>query len=118
MKKLILFVALLAINSAYAADIRLNISSAAKNNPYFLCIYDEGCIRISASNETFPLAKINMGNIKNFGIANPTKNQIYMQPSDRSCQFQVESNQKVTISGNLVMQNSVPHINNLRCQVS
>ena len=118
MKKLILMIlslSLILFNTAHSAEIRLNITSPVKNTHYFLCIYGEGCINIANHSKSFPLNPIDMGNIRKFAITDMTNMKMYTQDSNPSCHFKVKDNQTVKISGNLVVKNSTPYINNLRC---
>ena len=112
----------LALNSAYASDgaqINLHISDAARTNQYFLCIYGAGCFSIKdLEGKSFPIMPMDLGNVTEMVVTDVNTMRMYMQPSANSCNININSGQTVTISGNLVVTNKTPHINNLSCKVA
>lgn len=125
MKKLLttLLSSALLLNTAFAGDaaqLRIHVADPIKENKYFLCIYNVGClsIRAAADGKIFPLQPMNLGNVTKFVVTDVTTMRIYEQEAPKSCDAHVTDNQKVTISGDLVIRNNVPHINNLSCSIT
>lgn len=124
MKKLILALCLFPfISMAYAnpeATLGMRITNPVKNNKYFLCLYDVGCISIKAGDQgkTYPMPAMDVGNILKFVITDVDNMKETMQATNQSCNVKVESGQKLTITGNLIVQNNTPSIKNMKCHVA
>src|SRR5579862_1829567 len=107
-------------NTADAGDgvtLSLKISNPPKNNRYFLCIYGAGCYSLKAgsSGKQFPIPAMDVGNIKKFVVTDTSNMRVYLQSTDRSCNFTVGDNETLKISGHLVVKNSIPYISGLHC---
>lgn len=107
--------------SAFAKTmIRLKIAGTSKENRYFLCIYGVGCLSMQAGSrgKTFYTAPTDMGNIKKLVILDGRNMRMYKNPSNGSCNIEVNDQQTLTISGSLATGGNGPHINGLRCAVA
>ena len=124
MKRLLIsLLCLCFMHTAYADDeakLGFHIADPVKTNKYFLCIYGVGCLSIQAGNNgaTFVMPAMDVGNILKFVITDVDNMQVFMQPTDKSCNVVVNSGQKLTISGQLVVNNASASIKNLHCQVA
>jgi hypothetical protein len=110
------------MNTAFAsehAQLNIKISNPVKENKYFLCLYSIGCLSIRAGNhgKVFPVIPTDIGNIQKIVITDVSNMRMHMQPSVKSCNVVIKPDQKLTISGQLIVKNSTPYINNLRCSV-
>lgn len=122
MKKLfacLLSVMICSTAIADVAHIRINITNPVKDNTYFLCLYGIGCLSIRAGNhgKVFPAMPSDMGNILKIVITDFNTMRMYRQTNVPSCQVKLQEHQTLTISGQLVINHSIPHINNLHCSV-
>lgn len=124
MKKILFSILLcVAAGAAYAdneATVGIHINDPVKTNKYFMCIYDEGCISIKAADKgkTFPMPAMDVGNIKEFVITDATTMQEFMVPTNTTCNINVHEGQKLTLTGELVVQNNKPTIKHLQCHVA
>jgi hypothetical protein len=122
MKKLLACILSFMISSTAIADvahIRLNITNPVKENTYFVCLYEIGCLSIRAGNrgKVFAAMPANMGNILKIVIVDFNTMRMYRQTNVPSCQVNLREHQTLTISGQLVVNHSIPHINNLHCSM-
>jgi hypothetical protein len=109
--------------AAYAEDyakLSIHIADPVKTNKYFLCVYGVGCLSIKKGNQgvSYVIPPMDVGNIEKFVITNGDNMQVFMQPTDKSCDVKVSNGQKLTISGQMVVHNDTPSINKLHCQVA
>lgn len=121
MKKLLMVVlSLFLINSSYAlesAKLRMKISGPIKDNRYFLCVTNVGCVSILNGNrgKAYPL---NTGSVNNIFTVNATNMRMYTQPLPSSCSVSLKGKETLTVTANLVEgPNKKVHLNNLRCTV-
>lgn len=108
MKKfLIVLAAAISLSAAQAyadpaAKIRFNISGTARDNTYFLCIPNVGCLSILAGDEgkTYPVFHpIEMDGIY---VTNIDHNfQLSDEGLPSSCKVTVQTKQTITISGSI-----------------
>lgn len=124
MKKTIaILLSLLAFNAAHAegqARLSINIAGNTEKNTYFLCVYNVGCLSMKiakAKHREYPITTNDIANLKQLFIANGNTMQLYRQPITESCHKAVEEGQKVTITGQLVVTGTTPHINHLQCKI-
>jgi hypothetical protein len=61
---------------------------------------------------------MDVGNILKFVITDVDNMKESMQATNQSCNVKVETGQKLTITGNLVVHNNTPSIQNMRCHVA
>lgn len=122
MKKFIASILAMAMFSpVFAADtakLSIRISNPVKENKYFLCLYGIGCLSIRAGNhgKVYPImASTDLGNIQKMVVTDVTDMQMHAQPTSKSCEIVLQKNQRVTITGQLVVKNKTPYINNLHC---
>lgn len=124
MKKIILSLLLSAIPlqlafAIDAANIKIQVNSAFKDNRYFMCLHNIGCFSIHAAQQgkTFPVMHpIEMDNIY---VVNLKNNQLYSQGLPDSCNITIKPQQTITISGQLVSgPNNTVKVNHLNCSVS
>jgi len=122
MKKLLAAVlSLIVINSAYALDhtqLRMKIAGPIKDNRYFLCVTNIGCISILNGNKgkAYPLTP---GVVSNVYTINASNMRLHTQPLPKSCDVTVKENQTLRVTGKLVEgPNSKVYINNLQCSLS
>lgn len=109
------------MHTAHADDtakLRMKISGPIKDNRYFLCVSNVGCVSILAAKKgkVFPLDKGDIGHI--FAI-NATQMRMYPQALPASCNVTVNENQTLTVSGKII---EGPHgsvkVGNLSCSVT
>lgn len=123
MKKILTFIALLVMLSpAYAGDaaqLKISIRDAVQTNRYYLCLYGVGCLSIKNGDKgkVFPIMPIDMGNIVKMVITDSDNMQMYTQANVPSCSVKVNTGDKMTISGDLVVTGNGPVIKGLRCSV-
>ena len=119
---LIALVCIQAVPMAYAAsvaNIRIKVTGALKDNRYFLCLPNVGCLSILAGEKgkVFPVFQpVQMSNIF---VTNVTDFSVFAQGLPDSCNVTVDDKKTLTISGHITTgpQNSVV-INQLRCSVN
>ncbi len=124
MKKLIaVILSLVLCSPVFAADfakLNIKISNPVKENKYFLCLYGIGCLSIRAGNngKVFPvMPTTDMGNIQKIVITDVSNMSMHLQSNDKSCNVVVNKNQRLTITGQLVVKNNKPYINRLHCSL-
>ena len=125
MKKfLVLLLTLGCMQFAYAdndptANIKIKISGAVKDNRYFLCVPNIGCLSILAAQKgrIYPIYhpiemdKMYVANLQNF--------RLHSQGLPSSCNVTVNTNQTITIYGKLITgSNNTVLVNNLRCSLN
>lgn len=125
MKKLLAMLSCLLLSSSvFAADyamVKVHIADPIKENKYFICLYNVGCLSIRAGDngKVFPMMAQDIGNIEKFVITDVSDNmRMYTTPSNNSCDVQVNGGQTLTVSGQLVVTSAGPTIKNLHCSVS
>ena len=124
MKKiLIVFLSLLISNTLFAsneAQLTFNIQDPVKTNQYFLCLYGLGCFSLHATNHhiVFPISPIDTHNIKKIVLTDMSNRRLYVQANDPSCQTALQTNQRITISGQLDVSQSAPLIQHLHCSIA
>ncbi len=123
MKKILTFIALIVMLSPAFADdaahLKISIRDAVQSNRYYLCLYGIGCLSIKngSNGKVFPIMPIDMGNIEKMVITDTNNMQMYTQDSVKSCDVKVNTGDKMTISGDLVVTGNGPVIKGLRCSV-
>lgn len=109
------------VMAADYAKLKLHISDPVKENKYFLCLYGIGCLSIRAGNhgKVYPIMPdTDIGNIRKIVVTDVSNMSMHLQPSAQSCNIVAAKNQHITISGQLVVKNHTPYINNLHCTVT
>ena len=112
---------LVLFNSAQAFDsakLRMKIAGPIKDNRYFLCVTNIGCISILNGNKgrSYPL---NPGSISNIYTVNATNMRMHTQPLPQSCNREVKMNQTLLVSGKLIEgKNNQVYLSGLSCSVS
>lgn len=119
----LLFAACLFMQCAFAmnsAQIHLNIKGSANHGQYYLCLYDIGCLNMSAGlhGKTFQTSHYDLGNILQFVIMDIKTLREHRQPSNNTCDIKLKPNQSLIISGDLVLKKNKASIRHLRCRVS
>jgi hypothetical protein len=122
MKQLaIVMFSLLIINSAEAKNtpnLEVKITGADQSNTYFLCVANIGCINMSRLKEkTLPMTP---GHVNYIFVANAKNLKMYTQTLPARCNVNINENQTLTISGQLIKEenNKNAYIKNLKCSVS
>jgi hypothetical protein len=122
MKRLLLLILTLAtVQFAYAtetANIKIKVSGPIKDNSYFLCVPDLGCLSILAAKKgkVFPVNHdVDMNTVF---VTDVNTMRVYNQGLPKSCDVSVKTNQTITIYGNLASRGDKVKINQLRCVVS
>jgi len=123
MKKWLLSLCIiLSTQTAFAADtvnIKIKISGATKDNRYFLCLRDVGCLSILAAQrgKVFPILRpIEMSGI----FVEEVTREIHLSPQGlpASCSGKVDVNHTITITGQLNVKGNKAHVNRLNCVMS
>ena len=126
MKKfLLMLVAILSLSATAAfaddaANIHINISGAARDNTYFLCIPNVGCLSILAANEGKIYPVFHPVEIDGLYVTNIDHNfKLSDEGLPSSCHITVQTNQTVTISGNIhTLANGNVLLSGLHCNLS
>ena len=106
-------------NADPAANIKIKISGATKDNKYFLCIPSVGCLSILAAQKGKVYPVFRPVEMDNMFIANQYSFRVKAQGLPNSCNVTVNTNQTITIYGNLVSgPNNSMRVSNLRCSLS
>lgn len=121
MKKiLIALISLMFMGSTFAYDsakLKLKIAGPIKDNRYYLCISNAGCISMLAANKGKAF-HMDAGKIRNIFAFNMVTTKLYAQPLPSSCDVNLDNQQTVVISGKLVEgPNKTVYLNNLSCKV-
>lgn len=120
----IVFVCMINVSAVFAdeedaANIKINIASPAKDNRYFFCMPNVGCLSIQAGNQgkVYPIYRaIEMPTMY---VMNVENRQVYNQGLPASCQTTVETGHTVSIHGRLVVEKDGSlHVSGLGCSVS
>jgi hypothetical protein len=102
------------------AKIKIKISGAVRDNRYFLCLPNIGCLSILAATtkgRIYPI--IHAIEMDNMFVADMNDSSIHRQGLPPSCNVTVKTNQTITIYGNITKgRNESIHVNRLRCSVS
>lgn len=115
---------LIAINSvAYAddgsANLKIKVTGTDANNTYFLCVEDGvGCVSMMAADhgKVYPLSP---GQVEQIFMVNSGTMRVYHQPLPDSCNVNVNSNQTLTVKGNVVKgANDNAYLDHLHCSVA
>lgn len=122
MKKLILILmSMMLVNIAHAGNpptLRLKIAGSNKNNTYFLCVANLGCVSLyeGAEGKKYPM---DAGKVYYIFTANAKNFRMYTQPLPSSCKVNLSNNQTLVVSGKLVrgVNNGNAYIDNLACSV-
>lgn len=117
---LILVLSLIFMHTAHAGDfakLRMKISGPIKDNRYFLCVSNAGCVSILIGNKgkLFPL---NEGDVDRIFLTNVSNMKMSMQKLPQSCHVSVNSNQTLTVRGTIVERNGGAQLANLNCSVN
>lgn len=111
---------IICIQPCYAdatANIHMQISGAAKDNAYFLCLPNVGCLSILAGDhgKTYPI--YSTVDLSSMFVTNADRSlRVTAQSPSASCNTTVEPGHNVTISGQIVtVGNGNVKINNLHC---
>ena len=126
MKKIVRYFVLLLVSFGMSlsfadetANIRIKINGTFHDNRYFLCLPNIGCLSLLAAKngKVFPIFHpIEMDNIYVIDFENRL---VSPEGLPDSCNISVNTNQTITISGQLITSTNQPaHIKNLHCAVS
>lgn len=124
-KFLLTFAAILSLSATTAfaddaANIHINITGAARDNTYFLCIPNVGCLSILAGNEGKVYPVFHPVEIDGLYVTNIDHNfKLSAEGLPSSCRVTVQTNQSITISGNIhSLSNGNVLLSGLHCRVS
>jgi hypothetical protein len=120
-KLLILLIALTSFQMAStvnAANIKIKVGGI-QDNRYFLCLPSVGCLSMKAAQKGKVYPIHNTFKVSQLFVTDRGTQRLSPQAAASSCNAMIESNQTVTISGQLSVQtdNSV-RINQLHCSIS
>ncbi|OAI46918.1 hypothetical protein AYO45_06075 [Gammaproteobacteria bacterium SCGC AG-212-F23] len=121
-KTLALIVSCIIAHTAIAADsnaqLRLKIKGAFHDNRYFVCLNNVGgCVSV-AQGDNGRVYPINPGDIKYIAAIDTVNRSLNAQSLPASCQVNLNSNQTVTITGELTEgPNKKVYIKNMNCSV-
>lgn len=123
MKKFILlFTALVSMNAVYAdgsTNIALKIKGISNDHPYYLCLPDVGCLKLSdmINGKTFPiLHPVSVNHMYLMDPANGYKISRLASPS--SCNKTNVADKTIHITGKLSSTSNGPQIAQLQCAIS
>lgn len=122
-KLLVLLIALVGMQTVFAddtANIKIKINGAVRDNRYFLCLPNVGCLSILAAQKgkVYPIFHpIEMSGI--FVTDVSTGYRVSAQGLPSSCDVTVDTNKTITITGSIAVKkdNSI-HLNQLHCAIS
>lgn len=101
-----------------AANIHINISGAAGDNRYFLCMPNIGCLSILEGEEGKVYPILHAFNMHNMYITNLQNFRVYAENFPASCDVKVNTNQNIYIYGHIVpLQNNALYVQNMHCVV-
>ena len=111
------------VQTAYGddfANVRIKISGAAKDNRYFLCLPNIGCLSILAATTKGKIYPVTHSfEMDNIFVTNMDDFRVHPQGLPTSCNVTVKTNQTITIYGKITQgQNDSILINQLHCSVS
>lgn len=117
---LIILLSIALVNPLFAytsAKLRMKIAGPIKDNRYFLCVTNIGCVSILAGNQgkIYPLGD---GHISNIFMINIVNKRMYTQPLPGSCEVSIKNNQTLSVSGKLIEGSNNTRLSNLQCRVS
>lgn len=75
-------------------------------------------IKAGDKGKTFPMPAENVSNVLELVITDIRTMQEFDVPTNTSCHINVHSDQKLTVSGKLIVQNGKPTIKNLDCHLA
>jgi hypothetical protein len=107
------------IYAAELAKLNFNIAEVKKDRPHFLCIYNTGCFNLLSlnKNRNFSIPTNELANINRIAIADSKTRKLYLQAMPASCQVTLPAKATITLTGKMAMNNAVPVIQDLHCQV-
>jgi hypothetical protein len=117
----VVFMMAIFAQTVYAADIpiaklKMQLTGATQDNAYFLCVSNNGCSNISAAAKG-KIYMMDTGNVSYIFAANMKNLTMHAQALPASCQVDVGNEQTLVVSGKLLVKNSSPYIDNLKCTV-
>lgn len=124
MRKMLILISLLVFGAPFAfADsatkIKIKLNGNTSQNQYFLCLPSVGCLSVLAAQKgkVYPIFhEVNMSQIY---ITDRSNYRVTPQTSASSCNTTVNTNQTVTVSGNItVAKDGGVRVNQLRCAIS
>ena len=102
------------------ANIKIHITGVQKDNSYFLCMQNIGCLSVLASDEGKTYTIYHPIEMDTIFITDVDHNfRVSAEGLPQSCQGTVQPNHTVTISGNASPRaDGTVKINNLHCSMS
>lgn len=122
-KLLVLALSIITMQVAHAddtANIKIKISGAMKDNRYFLCMENVGCLSILAAEKGKVYPVFHQIPMDNLYITDANNNfAVYGQGLPSSCNVTVDTNHTITISGSIAPgPHNTVRVNQLHCTVS
>lgn len=123
MKKILLFLSVFFVSMswAYATDtsqIKIQLAGNIKDNRYFLCLHNVGCLSIKAAKKGKIYPVFHEVEMDNIFVVNLANNRLYSQGLPESCNVTIKPHQTMTISGNFAEgANDSVNIKQLKCSV-
>lgn len=100
------------------ANIVIRMSGVPADNRYFLCIPNVGCLSILVAREGKIYPVFHRFSLKQIFITDTSQfYRVFAQNPPKSCQINVNRNQTVIISGNIIKHNGRVFIQNLYCRI-
>lgn len=123
MKKLLALIMLFATTASLAhadntANIKIKISGAVRDNSYFLCMPDMGCLSILAAKKGKIYTMVNQIDMNTLFITDTSDMSVHNQGLPATCNVVVKPTQTITIYGDLKKNGDKVTVNQLRCVVS
>ncbi len=115
---MIISLGLIQASFADSAKLRMKINGPIKDNRYFLCVTNIGCVSIQSGNKgkVFPM---DLGNVNNIFTINATNMRINTQSLPGSCNVNLKANQTLTVKGTLIERpNRGVVVSHLKCSVT
>lgn len=102
-----------------AAQIRIKISSSAKDNRYFLCLPSVGCLSVRAAQQGKIFPVFHSVKIQALFVTNLVDLRVHRIGMPSSCAVTVEPNQTLTIYGRITNgSGNRVQVQQLHCTVS
>jgi hypothetical protein len=124
MKRILLLIITLFLSTQFvfadnATKIKIKLNGSTAQNQYFLCLPDVGCLSVLAAQKgkVYPIFRsVDMSQIY---ITDRNNYRVSPQASNSSCNTTVNTNQTVTVSGNItVAKDGGVRVNQLHCSIS
>ncbi|MBA3661523.1 MAG: hypothetical protein H0W64_07335 [Gammaproteobacteria bacterium] len=99
-------------------QIRIKINGNFKDNRYFLCIPNVGCLsmKAAAAGKTYPI--FHPIEIRGLFVTNMQTKQVQALSTPLSCRVKADPGQSLIITGNLSQAGTKTQVTSLRCNLS